>query len=127
MRITDEQLLQLIIDGTLHIKEIDSEHPILYCRGKPLRPYLNRQGGKHTITGNGSSRYRWSIRWNGRQRKVMCSKLVFMYWHRRLVQPGCKVHHGSKGRLWDGISNLEEMSEEQHKEFHYGASYNRAV
>jgi hypothetical protein len=98
---------------------LDTERPQLVFRGRLLKPQLNRQGGKRVIVG--TARWRWKIRYNGSMRSIVCSKLVWMYWHKCLVTEGCVIHHGDKGRLWDGISNLEEKTDEQHKQYHYGA------
>ena len=119
LQITDEEILGWVIDGLFVIEQLDTERPQLWFRGNYLKAQLNPQGGKRR-TQPGSARYRWSIRFEGRQRRIMCSRLVFIYHHKRLIRDGCQIHHGDKGRLWDGISNLQELTEEDHARLHYG-------
>lgn len=116
--IKDEEILGWILDGRLVIEHVTSAHPQLWFRGRHRKPILNEQGGKGRIFGG--KRYRWRIRFEGRTRGIVCSKLVWMYVHRAVVPEGCQIHHGLFGPHYDGYFNLTCLTIEEHHALHYG-------
>lgn len=116
--ITDAELLDIIEAGTLEIRNIDDEHPELWFRGRKLKEQLNRQGGRRYTVG-GSKRYRWEIRYEGKRRRIMRSRLVILFKERRLITEDERIHHGEKGRLHDGAGNLQRLTCDEHDRIHY--------
>jgi hypothetical protein len=116
--ITDAELLELIEAGVLYITDLESDHPGLYVAGRLVKSHLNEQGGRRRI--HGSDRYRWTLRYDGRRRSIMRSKLVWMYVHRRPVPDNHIIHHGSRGRYVDCPSNLSCIHYDEHNAIHYG-------
>ena len=114
------QLLGWILDGSIRIEYVTAERPQLYFRNRPLKCYLNEQGGRNRIFGG--RRYRWSIKADGKVRRVVCSKLVWMYVERKTVPEGSHIHHGCFGSLYDGYFNLTCLTVEEHHAIHYGSS-----
>lgn len=121
--ITDEILLGLIVSGDLVINDIESPDPVLVFKGNIIKAELTRQRGRGRI--EGTERWTWRICHEGKRRRIVRAKLVWMFHHRAIVEHGCKVHHGRGGRLHDGIGNLTKMTDAEHNQFHYGCILDR--
>ncbi len=122
-RMSDEYLLWLILTNTIVIRKLWHPKPDLYVNGRFVKPILNEQGGKKRIFGG--KRYRWKIQHEGRCRRIMCSKLVWMYVHQCIIPDDCRIHHESKGHLNDSIGNLDMMTYEDHQRHHYPSLANK--
>ncbi len=115
--LTDADLLQLIAAGIIEIDNAFTD-PVLIFNGKPRKPELNEQGGRRRIYG--SSRWRYGIRWQGRRRNIMRSRLVWLYYF-GAIEPDCQIHHARENsRLDDSLFNLEKLTDVEHHERHYG-------
>lgn len=93
--------------------------PRLFVRGVEIKPELNEQGGRVRIFG--ATRYRWQIRHKGKRRKITRNRLVWL-WYFGHIAEGCDIHHGELGKYFDGLANLDVLSEQDHLAFHYGAN-----
>ena len=109
----------MILLGEIIIEDIFERDPTIIHRGRVRKPYICE--GKcnprwfyklHDLYGVDGTRYRRSI---GR------AKLVWMYWHRKLVPEGSIIHHKDEDRFNDAINNLECKTDEDHKAYHYGS------
>lgn len=124
--ISDEQLVAWILDGTIVITELDSPDPVLWFRGRRQSAELTEQGGKRRMFG--TSRMTWKIRdcklkqanGNIRTRRIVRSKLVWMFENKRCIRPGYKVHHDDDDRMNDAGWNLIELNDDVHSALHNG-------
>src|SRR5687768_9153998 len=112
--ISDERLIEWILDGSLIIKHLERRDPVLTFRGREIRAYLDAdEWDGH------NPRYRWCIYSHSVYRKAckckkLCrhptkrkrirrtiarSKLVWMFKHRRVVTEGCLIHHRDTDRF----------------------------
>jgi hypothetical protein len=114
----DDWLLQLILDGIIVITKLNTAHPQLWVAGRKVKAHLNPQGGRRRI--RGCSRWRWKIQHQGKCRRIVRAKLVWMFVNKQVVPPDHVIHHGRKGPLNDSQSNLECVSYARHQEIHYG-------
>jgi hypothetical protein len=116
--ITDAVILSWMNEGTLYFVEWLKPDPVCMFRGRVLLPELNQQGGRGQISGG--QRYRFQLRMGGKRRRIMRSKLVWMYFFGVEVPEDCQIHHGPGGKLDDSIQNLTCMTEIQHAFWHNG-------
>jgi hypothetical protein len=114
--ITDAMINQFMTDGLMEVVD-GLTSPRLFFRGREIKAELHEQGGRFRIFG--SDRYRYEIRWRGKRRKIMRSKLVWI-WYFGGIPDSCAVHHHDAGRYEDGLYNIEAWDDEKHSEFHYG-------
>ena len=119
-QIGDGKLLELIESGDIEIRDVQSAHPTLVFRGRVISPELVEQRGRYRI-GSGNKRYTWRIRYGGQRRRIVRSRLVWMFVHRQLIPDGEQIDHGEFGHQHDGIGNLTKMVYEDHYEKHYGS------
>ena len=125
--ITDEKILEWILSGELIIKYANRKRPILVFRGRTHTASI--------VEGHRNPRYRWRLqdgiiklrngRERARRRTIICSKLVWMFKHKRTVSEGCLIHHRDNDRFNDGWGNLEEMSYDHHEQLHNGSRASR--
>jgi hypothetical protein len=124
--ISDDELLAWILDGTIVITELDSPDPVLSFRGRVQAAELTEQGGKARCFG--TSRWTWKINdsqnktadGKRRTRRIVRSKLVWMFDNKRCVRPGHKVHHDDDDRMNDSAENLIELHDDVHSALHSG-------
>lgn len=117
-QITDHDILWWIKGGLLVIVDPHLPDPRLFFRGVEIKAYLNEQGGSNRNSGN--KRYRFKLRWRGKERKIVRSKLVWMFCKKEVVAEGYKIHHGPASSLNDSIQNLDKMTDAEHQAHHYG-------
>jgi hypothetical protein len=118
--ISDADLLSFILDGSIIMRDLHTSDPSLLFRGRHIKPQLTRQSGRYRITEQ-CGRYTFQFSFGSkprRTRKVVRSKLVWMYVNRRVVPPDHAVHHGPRGRLDDSIQNLELLHDNEHAAIH---------
>lgn len=113
-----DRLLEMILLGEIVIEDIFDANPTVIHRGNIRRPYI----------APGKRNPRWFYKLHDFYdlegiryfRSISRNKLVWMYWHRRLVPEGYIVHHKDEDRFNDAINNLELKTDEDHKAYHYG-------
>ena len=115
---TDEELLELIVAGIIVIEHPYDAYPQLIVNGRRVKAILNEQGGRRRIYGG--KRYRWKIQHKGRCRRIVCSRLVWMFVEVKIIPPKHVLHHGPLGSKVDSYFNIELMSYADHQEHHYG-------
>lgn len=120
--ITDEQLLEWLETGLLEIRFPRSFEPQLWFRGRRLKPEITVQRGRQRVAESGE-RYSWVLRFNGRKRRVVRSKLIWMNRHRRVVPAGCQLHHENENRFDDREDNVLCLTAEQHETVHYDMEF----
>lgn len=107
--ITDEELLELLVCGVL---EVDIKTAEVKCRGSALKPTIVGTAGDN------GTRYRLSIRWAGRKRTIVRSRLVYMAATLRLIPDGYELHHVDEDRYNDSFHNLILLTAEDHLKLH---------
>lgn len=127
--VSDQQLLDWILDGSIVITSLRSERPVLNFKGRTIKPQLVEQSGRYRV-GEQCARWSWQFS-NGStivrkkvvrvRRRVVCAKLVWMFANKTLIPESSQIHHGKKGRLYDGIGNLECLTNDEHSLLHYGS------
>lgn len=116
--ITDAQIAGFMCDGSMEIADALTE-PRLIFRGREITAELNKQGGRRYA--EGSDRYRFTIWYGGKRRRIMRSRIVWL-WYFNAIPDNHDVHHGDAGRYVDGLANIECWSEDDHANFHYGSN-----
>lgn len=120
--ITDEQIVQWVQEGLLEVRYPQSLEPQLWFRGRQIKAEITVQRGRYRVEECGE-RFTWSIRFKGKRRKIVRSKLVWMTCHRRVIPEGHTIHHKSENRFDDRIDNLECLNNDVHKSIHCGLEY----
>lgn len=116
--ITDADLLALMDSGEIVISKLNTASPVLIHRGRIIQPELTEQRGRQRIVGN--VRHTWKIRRDGKARRIVRARLVWMYANRELIGDGFTIHHRDHDRHNDRIANLERMTYGQHAGHHGG-------
>lgn len=116
--IDDVELMALIGLGVIILTDLESAHPRLTVAGRIVKPHLNEQGGRNRIYGG--KRWRWKIQYKGACRRIVCSKLVWMFVEKRIIPEDHIIHHGRLGSQFDGYPNLKLVSYAEHQQIHYG-------
>lgn len=116
--ITDSVIVELMLEGRIVI-ENEFTQPIVYKDGKRLTLELNEQGGSRRI--HGGKRYRVKIHYRGEQRRIMLSRLLWL-WFFLAIPPEHEIHHRNEIGTEDRIGNLECWHTDKHKQHHYGGS-----
>lgn len=107
--ITDDELLELLVCGIL---EVDIKTAEVKCRGKLLKPTIV---GTAEVNG---TRYRLSIRSEGRKRSIVRSRLVYMAATLQVIPEGYELHHVDGDRYHDSFHNLVLITIEDHLKLH---------
>lgn len=115
--ISDDDILDLIELGSIRIMGIRSRDPVLSAFGRKQAPQLTSQRGRFRIA-DGQARWTWRFRWNGKRRRIVRSKLVYMCAHHVVIPADWVVHHKDGDRLNDAIDNLEVLHVDAHKLVH---------
>lgn len=122
-QISDEEILEWINSGDLCIANVESSDPILLFRGRVILPELTSASGKRVVdSGTGNKRYSWRLRDQGRRRRIVRNRLVWMFVKREVIGDDFTIDHSFEGRFHDGISNLSKLANAAHYEKHYGKS-----
>lgn len=119
-QIPDSEILSWIRSGLLVFRDSLTPDPQLYFRGRLLKPQLNEQSGRRRI--HGSARWRFHLRYEGRQRMIVRAKLVAMFFFGEVGEDD-RVHHGEGGRLDDGILNIDVWTNAEHDAYHYDGDF----
>ena len=118
--ITDAVIVELMLAGKIEIRN-EFTSPEVYTNGRLRTLEFNEQGGRGRISGG--SRWRINIKHNGHQRRIMLSRLLWL-WYFLAIPPGHEIHHCNEIGTDDRIGNLACWTEAQHKLFHYGEETN---
>lgn len=114
--ITDSVIVGLMLDGTIEIRN-EFTLPEVYTNGKLRKLEFNEQGGRRRISG--SSRWRLNIKHNGAQRRIMLSRLLWL-WYFLAIPAEHEIHHLNEIGTDDRIGNLACWHIDQHRTHHYG-------
>lgn len=124
--ITDDEILQLILDGRIVVKYRNRRNPVIYQNGKALTADLVYGSRSGTLPRYRVRIYKKRLRRSpkrGRkpiERTIVRSKIVWMFVHKRCVPYGHELHHLDEDRLNDRAKNIVDWTEQQHKEYHNG-------
>lgn len=115
--IPDEELLEMILDGVLTLKNKFTSDPIVCKNGRELKPKIvpGKRNPRYAVIICRPKRKRERKR---RKRTIVRAKIVWMIHKRRVVPFGHELHHKDDNRLNDSASNIVDWTEERHKEYH---------
>lgn len=116
MSITDEEIIDLIIDGTI---VVDLRAATVTCRGRQLKATLMGTEGKN------GTRYRFEIRHNGRKRTIVRHKIVYIAATLQVIPEGYELHHIDFNRYNDAFHNLILLTIEDHRKIHGQFDYSK--
>jgi hypothetical protein len=116
--ITDRVIVDLMLRGVIEIRN-EFTLPEVYTNGKLRKLEFNEQGGRRRISGG--SRWRINIKHGGHQRRILLSRLLWL-WYFLDIPPVHEIHHCNENGTDDRIGNLACWHVDQHKLHHYGES-----
>ena len=116
--ISDLQILEWIKEKIIRIENINQRDPTLIFFGRVINAELNGQAGRNRIKNN-CYRYRFTLYFRGKRRRIMRAKLVWMVKHEQTVPDGHVIHHSDEDRFNDAWSNLDCITNEEHETIHY--------
>jgi hypothetical protein len=116
--ITDSVIVDLMLRGAIEIRN-EFTTPEVYTNGKLRKLEFNEQGGRNRI--HGGCRWRINIKFGGHQRRIMLSRLLWL-WYFLTIPPEHEIHHLNESGTEDRIGNLACWTSEEHHAYHYGRS-----
>lgn len=102
--IPDEQILAL-----LELRVLIVDYPFIRFKGKELTKNL---------AGSKGERFRVELRFEGKKRTLLVSRLVYMAETMRVIPDGSEIHHLDGDRFNDHPSNLIALTANDHYKFH---------
>lgn len=116
MTITDDEIIDLIIDGTI---AVDLQAATVTCRGRLLKATIIG------TEGDNGTRYRFEIRHKGRKRTIGRHKIVYIAATLKPIPEGYELHHIDEDRYNDAFHNLVLLTTEDHQKIHGKFNYSK--